>query len=323
MWKSARLYADATDGDPLQYVRWYVFGSQTAPGEYAHVYEGSHPTWAQALDKLAMTPLVELTASGCGQPPRRSRRRSRSTSPTLRPQAQHDRRDQHLLARARRLREPERDREALPELDHQLAHGIGNFRVVLYLEEIADWRPLPHTRAAAGRLKDELGTRSRLSQDLSADLHGRRRTGRGSRPRGGRDLKQPICAAAAFRQRNPLRWLTTISITARRSAPDRRSTSSFRMTTPVASPRARPTARKTETRVSATQPAAVPAAELGHGYDTRRTALVQRSRQLDGTCGAGDRRRQVLALLRGRLIEHGTNAIAGRTSNLARSSHNT
>ncbi len=109
-----------TDGDPLQYVHWYVFGSQTAPGEYAHVYEGSHPAWAHALDKLAddarllELPLLDVEPAGrdAREDGREVPRRRRGGA------AQHHRRAQHLFARARRLREPERDREALPELDH-------------------------------------------------------------------------------------------------------------------------------------------------------------------------------------------------------------
>ena len=50
-------YARApTDGDPLQNVRWYVFGDTVAPGQVAGQYASSNPAWAQALHTLAYTP---------------------------------------------------------------------------------------------------------------------------------------------------------------------------------------------------------------------------------------------------------------------------
>lgn len=45
-----------TDGDPLQHVRWYVFGDSVAPGQFADQFASSNPAWAQALHRLAYSP---------------------------------------------------------------------------------------------------------------------------------------------------------------------------------------------------------------------------------------------------------------------------
>lgn len=49
-------YGAPTDGDPLQNVDWYVFGTQTAAGRAAERYQHSNPAWAKAFDVLADTP---------------------------------------------------------------------------------------------------------------------------------------------------------------------------------------------------------------------------------------------------------------------------
>ena len=50
-------YARApTDGNPLQFVKWYVFGAQTAPGLAAAQLAASNPAWAAALREFAYTP---------------------------------------------------------------------------------------------------------------------------------------------------------------------------------------------------------------------------------------------------------------------------
>ncbi len=45
-----------SDGDPLQHVRWYVFGDSVAPGRFADQYGSSNPAWARALHTLAYSP---------------------------------------------------------------------------------------------------------------------------------------------------------------------------------------------------------------------------------------------------------------------------
>jgi len=49
-------YQQPTDGDPLQYVNWYVFGKASIAGQAAEHYRASHPAWAKAFDVLADTP---------------------------------------------------------------------------------------------------------------------------------------------------------------------------------------------------------------------------------------------------------------------------
>ena len=49
-------YAQPTDGDPLQNVKWYVFGNEIAAGQAAAKYEHSNPAWAKAFSVLSDTP---------------------------------------------------------------------------------------------------------------------------------------------------------------------------------------------------------------------------------------------------------------------------
>ena len=49
-------YQQPTNGDPLQKVRWYVFGDQSGAGQAADHYRHSNPTWSKAFDVLADTP---------------------------------------------------------------------------------------------------------------------------------------------------------------------------------------------------------------------------------------------------------------------------
>jgi endoglucanase len=49
-------YQAPTNGDPLQNVKWYVFGNQIAAGQAALHYEHSKPAWAKAFNVLANTP---------------------------------------------------------------------------------------------------------------------------------------------------------------------------------------------------------------------------------------------------------------------------
>ncbi|HET9126333.1 MAG TPA: hypothetical protein VFN65_15750, partial [Solirubrobacteraceae bacterium] len=49
-------YQQPTDGDPLQYVNWYVFGAQSVAGQWAARYRTSKPAWSRAFNVLADTP---------------------------------------------------------------------------------------------------------------------------------------------------------------------------------------------------------------------------------------------------------------------------
>jgi endoglucanase len=158
-----------TNGDPLQYVHWYVFGSQAAPGKYAHLYQGSQPAWAQALDRLAESPgswsyrfwmwnqpaatlatTVEkyLADAEVAQP---------NTTVAL---------STYSLVHGA-CESPSAIEKRYQDWITQLAHGIGNFRVVLYLEEdsLMETHCLTHAQLQV-RLKDELAYAVNvLSQD--------------------------------------------------------------------------------------------------------------------------------------------------------------
>jgi hypothetical protein len=49
-------YQQPTNGDPLQNVKWYVFGDQSGAGHAAAQYRHSNPAWSKAFDVLADTP---------------------------------------------------------------------------------------------------------------------------------------------------------------------------------------------------------------------------------------------------------------------------
>ena len=158
-----------TDGDPLQYVRWYVFGSQTAPGAYAHVYEGSHPSWAHALDKLAMTPgswsyrfwmwnQPAATLAGTVE-------KYLADAEAAQPNTTVALSTYSLVHGA--CENPSAIEKRYQNWITQLAHGIGDFRVVLYLEEdsLMETHCLSHEQLQV-RLKDELAYAVNvLSQD--------------------------------------------------------------------------------------------------------------------------------------------------------------
>ena len=158
-----------TDGDPLQYVKWYVFGSQTAPGKYAHVYEGSHPAWAQALDKLAMTPgswsyrfwMWNQPAATLANTVEKYLADAEAAQPNTTIAL-----STYSLVHGT-CENPSAIEKRYQNWITQLAHGIGNFRVVLYLEEdsLMETHCLTHAQLQV-RLEDELAYAVKvLSQD--------------------------------------------------------------------------------------------------------------------------------------------------------------
>lgn len=125
-----------TDGDPLQFVQWYVFGDTIAPGAFAARYASSNPAWSQALHELAYTPgswsyrfwmwnqpataiakNVELYLADA------ERREPATTVPLSTYSLIHG-----------SCEDPRSIEHAYRRWITQLARGIGNFRVVLYLE---------------------------------------------------------------------------------------------------------------------------------------------------------------------------------------------
>ncbi len=126
-----------TDGDPLQYVDWYVFGDQAPAGKVLTGYSHSNPAWAQALHTLAYSPGSGTYRFWMWNQP------SSTLAATV----------EKYLADAERSQPNTTVALSTYSLVHgscespaaiksrfdgwitQLAHGIGNFRVVLYLEE--------------------------------------------------------------------------------------------------------------------------------------------------------------------------------------------
>jgi endoglucanase len=157
-----------TDGDPLQFVKWYVFGDTVAPGQFAARYKTSNPAWAQALHTIAYTPgswsyrfwmwneptdtlaaTVEkyLADAEVAQP---------GTTVAL---------STYSLIHGY-CENPNAIKSRYENWITQLAHGIGNFRVVLYLEEdsLIETSCLSHSQVQT-RLQELAYAVKTLSQD--------------------------------------------------------------------------------------------------------------------------------------------------------------
>jgi endoglucanase len=130
-------YAHApNDGDPLQFVQWYVFGSGVAPGEFASQYASSNPAWSQALHKLAYTPgswsyrfwmwnqPTAVLAKNVELYLANAEHKEPGTTVPL---------STYSLVHGA-CESPGGIERAYRQWITQLARGIGNFRVVLYLE---------------------------------------------------------------------------------------------------------------------------------------------------------------------------------------------
>ncbi len=126
-----------TDGDPLQNVRWYVFGANSPAGQAANQYTTSNPAWASDLDVIANTPgslsyrfwywrdpastLAQTVQSYLGA----AERQQPGTTVQL---------STYSLVHGPCL-DPASIEGPYEQWVTQLAKGIGSFRVVLYLEE--------------------------------------------------------------------------------------------------------------------------------------------------------------------------------------------
>jgi hypothetical protein len=160
-----------TNGDPLQFVQWYVFGNTVAPGQFAAQYASSNPAWAQALHTLAYTPgswsyrfwmwnqptaalakNVELYLANAEQ------REPGTTVPLSTYSLIHG-----------TCQSPRAIEHAYQRWITQLARGIGNFRVVLYLEidSVLETHCIDRAQLKI-RLKDELAYAVRA---LARDPH--------------------------------------------------------------------------------------------------------------------------------------------------------
>jgi endoglucanase len=126
-----------TDGDPLQYVNWYVFGGQSPAGKaYTH-YAHSNPAWAQALHRIAYSPGSGSYRFWMWNQPARS---LASTVEKYLADAEVSQPNTTIPLSTYSLvhgscQSPVAIKTRFENWITQLAHGIGNFRVVLYLEE--------------------------------------------------------------------------------------------------------------------------------------------------------------------------------------------
>lgn len=127
-----------TDGDPLQFVKWYVYGAQSPAGQAAGHY-ASKPSWAAALHKIAYTPGSETYRFWMWNEPASS---LAATVEKYLADAEVAQPDTTVALSTYSLvhgacENPNAIKSRYESWINQLAKGIGNFRVVLYLEEDA------------------------------------------------------------------------------------------------------------------------------------------------------------------------------------------
>lgn len=131
-------YQQPTDGDPLQYVNWYVFGNQAVAGQAANRYAHSNPAWSKAFDVLADTP-----GSGSMRFWMWNQPISTIASTTEKWLADAEQKQPGTTVQMTGYNlvhgnvAPSKIKNRYENWITQLAHGIGNYRVVFYLEEDA------------------------------------------------------------------------------------------------------------------------------------------------------------------------------------------
>jgi endoglucanase len=126
-----------TNGDPLQFVNWYVFGDKSPAGKAAARYARSKPSWSRALHTLAYTPGSASYRFWMWNQPAGTIAGTVEKYLADAEQAQPGTTVQlttYSLIHGRCER-PANIRNRYEQWISQFAKGIGNFRVVLYLEE--------------------------------------------------------------------------------------------------------------------------------------------------------------------------------------------
>ena len=131
-------YTQPTDGDPLQYVDWYVFGKQSVAGRMAARYRHSKPAWSKAFDVLADTPgsgsmrfwmWNQPTASIAATVEKWFADAQRSQPGTTVQLSMYNLVHSNIA--------PSKIKRRYERWITQFAAGLGNFRAVIYLEEDA------------------------------------------------------------------------------------------------------------------------------------------------------------------------------------------
>lgn len=126
-----------TDGDPLQFVNWYIFGTQSPAGQAIGRYASSNPAWAQALHTIAYSPGSGAYRFWMWNQPAST---LASTVEKYLADAEVAQPNTTIALSTYSLvhgycENPDAIKSRYENWITQLAHGIGNFRVVLYLEE--------------------------------------------------------------------------------------------------------------------------------------------------------------------------------------------
>jgi endoglucanase len=159
-----------TDGDPLQYVNWYIYGTQSPAGAAISQYQSSNASWAQALHTIAYSP-----GSGTyrfwmwNQPAARlasTVEKYLADAEVAQPNTTIALSSYSLVHGA--CESPKAIKRRYENWISQLAKGIGNFRVVLYLEEdsLIETHCLSH-----GAIMTRLSELAYAVKALSADPH--------------------------------------------------------------------------------------------------------------------------------------------------------
>ena len=126
-----------TDGDPLQYVNWYVYGAQSPAGAAEPRFAHSNPGWAQALHRIAYSPGSGSYRFWMWNQPASSLaatvEKFLADAEVAQPGTTVALSTYSLVHGA--CESPAAIKTRFENWIPPLARGIGNFRVVLYLEE--------------------------------------------------------------------------------------------------------------------------------------------------------------------------------------------
>jgi endoglucanase len=159
-----------TDGDPLQYVNWYVYGPLSPAGAQVGKYTSTNPSWAQALHTIAYSPgsgtyrfwMWNQPAAGLAS----TVEKFLADAEVAQPNTTVALSSYSLVHGA--CESPAAIKSRYENWISQLAAGIGNFRVVLYLEEdsMIETHCLSH-----GAIQTRLAELAYAVKALSVDPH--------------------------------------------------------------------------------------------------------------------------------------------------------
>jgi endoglucanase len=164
-------YPDApTDGDPLQNVNWYIYGPLSPAGAALPKYASSNPAWATALHTIAYSPGSGTYRFWMWNQPATSLastvEKFLADDEVAQPNTTIALSSYSLVHGA--CESPAAIKSRYENWITQLAQGIGNFRVVLYLEEDS----LIETHCLSkGAIQTRLGELAYAVKALSVDPH--------------------------------------------------------------------------------------------------------------------------------------------------------